>query len=63
MERSDKSLGRVGAPMTGNYIKLVDWAEANYHATDKPNPRGEIVVGGLSVTKVSCRGRQPCSAL
>ncbi|OQR77280.1 long chain fatty acid CoA ligase-like [Tropilaelaps mercedesae] len=51
MERTDKSFGRVGAPMIGNYIKLVDWAEAAYYATDKPNPRGEIVVGGVSVTK------------
>jgi long-chain acyl-CoA synthetase len=27
----------------------VDWAEGGYHATDRPNPRGEIVIGGDSI--------------
>jgi len=31
-------------------IRLVDWAEAGYRNTDKPNPRGEIVVCGENVT-------------
>ncbi len=30
-------------------IQLVNWEEANYRYTDNP-PRGEIVIGGPSVT-------------
>lgn len=51
MDLDDVSFGRVGAPIVSCYIKLVDWDEANYHVTDKPNPRGEILVGGPCVTK------------
>ncbi|OQR74849.1 long-chain-fatty-acid--CoA ligase 4-like [Tropilaelaps mercedesae] len=51
MEVSDESVGCVGSPLFGNFIKLVDWAEANYHVTDKPYPRGEILVAGDTVTQ------------
>lgn len=51
MELDDVSFGRVGPPIIGCYIRLVDWDEANYHVTDKPYPRGEILVGGPCVTK------------
>ena len=30
-------------------MKLVNWAEGNYMVTDKPNPRGEIHIGGDNV--------------
>jgi len=50
MDFEDFSNGRVGAPLHGVPIKLVDWAEGNYHITDKPYPRGEIVIGGDCVT-------------
>ena len=30
-------------------IKLVNWDEGNYRITDKPNPRGEIHIGGHNV--------------
>jgi len=30
-------------------VKLVNWEEGNYRTTDKPNPRGEIHVGGDNV--------------
>ena len=26
-------------------IKLVNWEEGNYKVTDKPRPRGEIIIG------------------
>ncbi|XP_077554210.1 acyl-CoA synthetase long-chain isoform X3 [Haemaphysalis longicornis] len=51
MDLDDMSFGRVGAPLVGCYIRLVDWDEANYHITDKPYPRGEILVGGPCITK------------
>ena len=42
----DLDVGHVGGPSAGCLIKLVDWPEGGYKATDKPNPRGEIVIGG-----------------
>ena len=41
--------GTVGGPLSGCDIKLVSWEEGNYRITDKPNPRGEIHVGGETV--------------
>ena len=41
----DNSTGRVGPPLKGVKIKLVNWEEGNYRVTDKPLPRGEIHVG------------------
>ncbi|XP_065304867.2 long-chain-fatty-acid--CoA ligase 4-like [Dermacentor albipictus] len=51
MEPGDMSTGRVGAPLSGCYVRLVDWNEGRYSTSDKPNPRGEIVVGGDCVAK------------
>lgn len=51
MDMNELSSGRVGAPLNGVYIKLVDWVEGNYRVTDKPYPRGEIVIGGPVVSK------------
>ncbi|KAG8198271.1 hypothetical protein JTE90_021526 [Oedothorax gibbosus] len=50
MAVNDYSTGRVGAPLSNCYMRIVDWPEGNYHATDKPYPRGEIVIGGDCVT-------------
>jgi len=47
---NDRTYGKVGAPIQCNQIKLVDWPEGEYFVTDKPNPRGEILVGGPNVT-------------
>ncbi|XP_061878799.1 long-chain-fatty-acid--CoA ligase 3b isoform X2 [Entelurus aequoreus] len=46
----DYSTGRVGAPLVCSEIMLKDWEEGGYYSTDKPNPRGEIVMGGPNVT-------------
>merc|ERR1719192_2866460 len=51
MEWGDTTVGKVGAPMAGMEIKLVDWAEGNYMVADTPRPRGEIIIGGPSVAK------------
>lgn len=42
----DQSTNNVGLPVAGCYIKLEPWLEGNYQPSDRPNPRGEIVVGG-----------------
>ncbi|KAI5062971.1 hypothetical protein GOP47_0021518 [Adiantum capillus-veneris] len=49
-EWDDLSVGRVGPPIPHCYIKLIDWNEGGYRITDEPMPRGEIVIGGPSVT-------------
>ncbi|XP_039621738.1 long-chain-fatty-acid--CoA ligase 4-like isoform X1 [Polypterus senegalus] len=50
-EVADYSTGRVGAPLICCEIKLRDWIEGGYTDMDKPNPRGEILIGGPNVTK------------
>lgn len=42
-------LGMTGGPLTCCDIKLVNWEEGNYRVKDRPNPRGEIHVGGSNV--------------
>lgn len=49
-EWDDLSVGRVGPPIPHCYIKLINWDEGGYRTTDEPMPRGEIVIGGPSVT-------------
>ncbi|MCD9640779.1 Long chain acyl-CoA synthetase 8 [Datura stramonium] len=49
-EWDDPSVGRVGPPLPCCYIKLVTWEEGGYRIVDKPMPRGEVVVGGCSIT-------------
>jgi long-chain acyl-CoA synthetase len=39
----------VGSIATCSEIRLLDWPEAGYRNTDKPNPRGEILIGGDNV--------------
>jgi len=45
------SVGNVGGPMAGMEVRLIDWEEGNYRITDKPYPRGELVLGGDPVTR------------
>jgi long-chain acyl-CoA synthetase len=40
----------VGSVLPCSEIRLIDWPEAGYRCTDKPNPRGEIYIGGSNVT-------------
>ncbi|KAK5925394.1 hypothetical protein CgunFtcFv8_017920 [Champsocephalus gunnari] len=49
-EVADISTGRVGAPVICCEVRLRDWAEGGYTKDDKPNPRGEILIGGPNVT-------------
>ncbi|XP_039021949.1 long chain acyl-CoA synthetase 8-like [Hibiscus syriacus] len=49
-EMDETTVGRVGPPVPSCYIKLVNWAEGGYSVSDKPMPRGEIVIGGFTVT-------------
>ncbi|XP_029703059.1 long-chain-fatty-acid--CoA ligase 4 isoform X1 [Takifugu rubripes] len=49
-EVADNSTGRVGAPLLCSEIRLRDWPEGGYTTNDKPNPRGEILIGGANVT-------------
>ncbi|XP_054165774.1 long-chain-fatty-acid--CoA ligase 4-like [Oppia nitens] len=51
MDLDDLSVGFVGPPLEGIQIKLIDWEEGSYRVTDKPNPRGEVLIGGETVTK------------
>ncbi|KAL4185757.1 hypothetical protein AMTRI_Chr10g7530 [Amborella trichopoda] len=46
----DESVGRVGPPLPCCYVKLISWEEGGYRTSDTPMPRGEVVIGGLSVT-------------
>ncbi|XP_019162362.1 PREDICTED: long chain acyl-CoA synthetase 8-like [Ipomoea nil] len=48
-EWDDNFVGHAGPPLPCAYIKLVSWEEGGYRITDKPMPRGEVVVGGCSV--------------
>lgn len=38
-------MGRAGSPLTVCDIRLNDWDEGNYRVSDKPYPRGEIIIG------------------
>ena len=49
MDDNDLSYGRCGAPLKDIHVMLEDWPEGGQKATDKPNPRGELVVGGYGV--------------
>lgn len=43
-------VGTCGPPLPNVMVKLVDWDEGNYRATDKPHPRGELVIGSKGVS-------------
>ena len=40
----------MGPPIPGIQIRLTNWEEGNYKVTDKPRPRGEVIVGGKNIS-------------
>ncbi|XP_017768063.1 PREDICTED: long-chain-fatty-acid--CoA ligase 4 isoform X2 [Nicrophorus vespilloides] len=50
MDAHDMICGRVGHPTTSCRIRMVNWEEGNYRVTDKPYPRGEVIVGGANIS-------------
>ena len=51
MNEGDYKTGHCGSPCLNVLIRLDNWEEGDYRITDKPYPRGEILVGGPSVVK------------
>lgn len=51
MELDDTDTGHTGGPNVGVFLKLFNWEEGGYRVTDKPNPRGEVIVGGPVISK------------
>jgi len=49
MDNDDNSTGRSGTPLQGVQIQLVNWIEGGYRVTDKPSPRGEVIIGGENI--------------
>ena len=45
----DLNYGSCGVPYHSVKYYLADWDEGGYSSSDKPNPRGEVVVGGDTV--------------
>uniref|UniRef100_UPI00358FAF28 long-chain-fatty-acid--CoA ligase 4-like n=2 Tax=Myxine glutinosa TaxID=7769 RepID=UPI00358FAF28 len=45
----DFSTGHVGAPLPCSEISLRNWMDGGYTVNDKPNPRGEVLIGGPNV--------------
>lgn len=51
MHEKDTRFGHVGPPNAGVLLKLANWEEGGYRITDKPNPRGEVIVAGPCISK------------
>lgn len=47
----DMTVGRCGQPIGCVDVRLIDWEEGNYRVTDKPYPRGEVLIGGDAVAQ------------
>lgn len=45
----DVSVGRAGYPIVSSEFRLIDWEEGKYKTSDKPHPRGEVLIGGKVV--------------
>ena len=42
MEKDESTTGRVGPPLQGVQVRLINWDEGNYKVTDDPRPRGQL---------------------
>ncbi|CAL4099749.1 unnamed protein product, partial [Meganyctiphanes norvegica] len=51
MIATDARPSNCGPVNLGVYVYLEDWEEGGYKVTDKPRPRGEIIVGGDSIAR------------
>lgn len=49
MHLNDLSVGRTGFPYHTVKYYLHDWPDGGYTTADRPNPRGEVVLGGSTV--------------
>ena len=47
----DPVAGHVGGPLKISKMRLKDVPEMSYYSTDKPYPRGEVLIKGLNITK------------
>ncbi|XP_054158116.1 fatty acid CoA ligase Acsl3-like [Oppia nitens] len=50
MDMDDTTFGRVGAPLIDTKVTLINWEEGGYRNTDRPNPRGEMVISSDAVS-------------
>lgn len=46
----DYKTNTAGSVIPGVSIRLIDWDEGGYRSTDTPHPRGELYIGGDSIT-------------
>ena len=51
MDLEDLTIGFTGAPLYGIKARLINWVEGGYTSRDRPYPRGELHIGGDSVSK------------
>jgi len=51
MNEDDTTTGHCGSPCLNVFMRLTDWEEGKYMVTDKPRPRGEVLVGGPCIAK------------
>ncbi|XP_018025786.1 long chain acyl-CoA synthetase 9, chloroplastic isoform X3 [Hyalella azteca] len=51
MVEEDPTTGHCGGPCLNVFLRLADWEEGNYKSTDKPFPRGEVLIGGPCVAR------------